>query len=371
MNNPESIDKNKKIVEIAKDISFPSEMVIIDKDILITQKYDGKIKLVRDFDMKKYPIYKVESFLNETSSGLMGIASKKDSNKTLVFLYLKSKDKQGSVFSNPELKDKIYQYVWNSSGLSLDSQKLIMDIPINGISNGSGDIQIGNDNQIYIASGHEGLSALPPNYKKISNKNLSIDSLNDIVLVKNGGIENKNPISTLYKLHNYKIYLINDASKIATDPFTGYLWKIRYLPNLYTALTFINKSEINSNDNGSLFLGDKNGNLFRFGLDKNRENIIYSANESKSLFAKGFGPIIDLKYDNKGTLYVLSLTNSTLSYDKQKGTLYAISLKNNLNILTTNQIINYDYMGIIWIFIIILALLTTLNYKRIKHILKI
>ncbi|MDF0682324.1 MAG: hypothetical protein P0116_15315 [Candidatus Nitrosocosmicus sp.] len=59
LTNPTLINNNKNIEirEIASGLSFPSDMEIIDNDILVTQKYDGKIKLIRDLDLKKYAIY--------------------------------------------------------------------------------------------------------------------------------------------------------------------------------------------------------------------------------------------------------------------------------------------------------------------------
>jgi glucose/arabinose dehydrogenase len=137
------------------------------------------------------------------------------------------------------------------------------------------------------------------------------------------------------------------------------------------AIGFMNVPSSNLYRDDKLYVGDMQGNLYQFGLDKDRENIFSSGDIQNNLFAKDFGPIVDLEFDDNGVLYVLTYSNTTSSpYKEQSGSVYAIPLKDGFDRLTTNEIIVVDSFGIIWILILITLLSVALRYEWFKRVIK-
>ena len=432
--NPILTDNNSKfeINEIATGISFPSGMELIDQDILITEQYSGKIKLIRDFDLKKYPIANVDSFSYGKESGLMSISSMKKDNSTIIFLYFTGRHND-SVFTSSGSSNMLYSYIWNASGLELTDEKLILDIPINNVSqNYSGKIEIGPDGQMYITIGHLNKNGLEQNIVGNRNfNNIFVDTTERsgaiMRISTNGTPSHDNPFSE-NGFEEYFAFGIRAAKDLAFDPVTKQLWDIEQGPNsVYeiniidpgfnsgwkrihgylnqsccspdlklpqdkgllfqpknsyyadprllitnssdlTAITFMNNSSTNPTFHDSVFIGDMEGNIFRFGLDKDRTFIYNSGQILNHLFAEGFGPIVDLEINENGILYILSYSNSGSGpYKENTGSVYAISMKDELNVLTPEEIVNIDSFGIIGILIVLLSLIIFLTYKSIKH----
>ena len=419
-----------EITKIASNLDSPSGMEIIDNDVLIIEKNNGKIMLVRDFDMKKYPIDRVDSFSSERDNGLMGISSIKENNLVYLFLYFSEKSDQGNPFVDAGLSNRVYRYIWNSSGLELTNKTLLLDIPITPSSpNSGGRMALGPDNQLYITVGDMGKNGPEQNIFENNNTSYGISGNEDkssaiVRITINGSISHNNPFDEK-GFEWYFAYGIRNALGLAFDPIGKNLWDIEQgsnkideinlvksgfnsgwkkiqgysnhtccssehalnqdihqlnrIKNSYyddpqmvssngenlTGIVFMNNSTSGSNYDDVLYVGDMKGNIYKLHLDEKRERIISTNNLSNNIFASGFGPISDLKVDQNGILYVLTYSNGTdFSNDEKTGALYGISLKNKMNYLSQEEIINYDHLGIIWTFIIIVTLLMAAQYKR-------
>lgn len=438
LTNPTLINNNKNIEirEIASGLSFPSDMEIIDNDILVTQKYDGKIKLIRDLDLKKYAIYDAPTVPYGDNSGLMGISSKSQKNSTSVFLYFTQQNNRNSIFSAGGYSNGIFAYVWNASGLELSDQKLIFEIPVTNTSEDySGSLETDPDNLLYLAIGDLNRDGHEQN--GIENRELqnTLDDTSEtggviLRIASNGTITSNNPFSQ-NGFKEFFAYGIKHVGDFSFDPVSKNLWYIVKGPNSVdeinmiksgfnngwkkihgydndsccpldvklpqdtkglsippnshydepkfaisnssnlTAVGFMHASNSNLNRDDKLYVGDMQGNLFQFGLDKDRENIFSSGDIQNNLFAKDFGPIVDLEFDDKGVLYVLTYSNTTSSpYREQSGSVYALPLKEGLDRLTASEIIVVDSFGILWILISIILMSVAIRYKWIKQVIK-
>ena len=127
-----------------------------NQDILVTQKIDGKVKLIRNFDLKKYSILDDNVFNNTLDSGLLGITSTAVGNLTYVFLYyVENSANDGSRISSRHGNDnRVYRYIWDPDRLLLSNKSLVLDLPAtSSVARDGGKINIGPDNQLYTAIG--------------------------------------------------------------------------------------------------------------------------------------------------------------------------------------------------------------------------
>ena len=73
----------------------------------------------------------------------------------------------------------------------------------------------------------------------------------------------------------------------------------------------MNSSALGNEYTNDLFVGDKQGNILHFDLDKSRQDLIIKDSLSDHVFANGFGSISDLKIGPDNALYILSSANNT------------------------------------------------------------
>ena len=96
-----------------------------------------------------------------------------------------------------------------------------------------------------------------------------------------------------------------------------------------TALKFLNSDKLGKQYENDMFVGDiKNGNLYHFELDKQRNRIMTHAESladkvaskeeiNQAVFAQGFGGITDIEVGPDGYLYILT-------FGEEDGTIYKI-----------------------------------------------
>ena len=326
-------------------------MTFVDDDILILQKRDGMVRLIRDGVLQEKPVLDV-SVDSIGEKGLLGITSV----NSLVYLYFTEAKTDG----DKSLGNKIYKYEWN--GNSLLNPILLNELPSNSIHNG-GAMVTGLDNQVYAVIGDTG------KYGPLQNKLLenlfppdTPDYMDTSVILR---VDPEGP---------YQAMGIRNSFGLAIDPVTGNLWatengdddfdeinlvsdkfnsgwnkimgpatesELDNLPNyedyVYdepefsweevvapTGLNFGKFQEI-SNYNDSLFVGDCNtGNLYKFELNQDRDGFEFSTsslqdnvinkNESMDelIIGTGFGCVTDIERGSDGFLYVVSLSEGTI-----------------------------------------------------------
>jgi aldose sugar dehydrogenase len=406
------------------------------KDILITEK-EGKVKLIRNFILKKYPILDLN--VSTRGSGLMGITSTAVGNKTYVFLFYSGNplkfEEDADQFSLSHYigssGNRVYRYEWNASGLELDSPIRILDLPSapRPINDG-GKVIMGPDGQLYTVIGdlnREGREQNMP--KKNSSESFLYDNKSEssaILRTTIDGLPSKNNPFSENGFERFYAYGIRNSFGIGFDPVTKYLWDTEQGPgeldevnlvkpgfnsgwkqiqgrsndvccpnegfklsqnvsDLYyikgshyeepkfvwhnsppvTALTFMNSSALGKEFVNDLFVGDIQGNIYRFNLDKSRENIVIKHNLSDYIFSSGFGSISDLKIGPDGALYVLTFANNTgFPIGKDSGGLYRIAMNALTLPLYESQTNAASYQGLIIIFAIMFAILIFLKFYK-------
>ena len=327
-----------------------TSMTFVEDDILILQKSDGVVRLIRDGVLQDKPVLDVN--VNSVGEkGMLGITSVGSS----VYLYFTEANEDGG----ESLGNRIYKYEW--AGNSLINPVLLKELPSN-VSHNGGAMVTGLDNQVYAVIGDT------LRYGLLQNKPLEWLEGDNIDLKDNG---------VILQLETEKPYFamgIRNSFGLAIDPVTGNLWatengddnfdeinlvqekfnsgwivimgpatesELASLPGyedyIYddpkftweqpiapTGLDFAKFQEIHNYDN-SLFVGDCNtGNIYKFELNKNRNGFeftnsflqdnIVDKNETMDeiVIGTGFGCVTDIERGPDGFLYVVSLSEGTI-----------------------------------------------------------
>jgi glucose/arabinose dehydrogenase len=422
-------DESLVINKLAGNLDSPSSLEIIDNDILITQKDDGKVKLVRDSILKKYPVIDVNTYSNGIDNGLKSIASGSRNNITYVFLlFSESSGRDTDELDSIGVNYQLYRYIWNSSGLGLENKTLILTLPAINQVNTGGKMIVGPDNQLYITIGDLGREGkeqnIPPVndfFKSFLDKNIKSSA---ILRVDFDGLPSRGNPFTEEGFEYYFAYGIRNSLGLAFDPITKYLWDTEQGPGsrdeinlvmsgfnsgwkaiqgfsnttccydsiqtpqnifkLYkvkssyydepkvvfeysrnlTSNTFQDLETLGPQYKNMMFVGDMLGNIYKFNLNKNRDDIVNVNASSGYIFAKGFGPISDLKVGPNGILYVLTYSDSlNFPFSQNNGSLYTIKAMNSPTKLSESSIITMELMALVIIFLIILAFLVSFRFK--------
>lgn len=325
-------------------------MTFVEDDILILQKSDGVVRLIRDGVLQDEPVLDV-NVDPDGEKGMLGITSV----GSTVYLYYTEANEDGG----ESLGNRIYKYEW--TGDYLINPELLKELPSN-ISHNGGAMVVGLDEQVYAVIGDT------LGYGLLQNKPLDWLEGDDLDLKDNGVIlqlEGENP---------YFAMGIRNSFGLAVDPVTGNLWatengddnfdEINLIPEKFnsgwivimgpateselaslpgyedyiyddpkfsweqsvapTGLDFAKFQEINNYDN-SLFVGDCNtGNLYKFELNENRNGFEFTnsvlqdnvVNKDESLdeiiIGTGFGCVTDIERGPDGFLYVVSLSEGVI-----------------------------------------------------------
>jgi len=112
-------------------------MTFVEDDILILQKSDGIVRLIRDGVLQDKPVLDV-SVNSVGEKGMLGITSINSS----VYLYFTEASEDGG----ESLGNKIYKYQWD--GESLINPQLLKELPSN-VSHNGGAMVVGLDGMTY------------------------------------------------------------------------------------------------------------------------------------------------------------------------------------------------------------------------------
>jgi glucose/arabinose dehydrogenase len=247
------IEKEKSLVinKIVDNLDSSSSFEIIGKDILITQKDDGKVKLVRDSNLKKYPIIDINTFNHGIDNGLKSIASGSRNNITYVFmLFAESTSRDTSTLSTPGVDYKVYRYNWNSSGLELTNKTLILTLPVLNYVNIGGKMIVGPDNQLYISIGDLEREGKEQNFPRTEDSFFDLFTSNDIkssaiIRVDFDGFPSRGNPFTEEGFQKYYAYGIRNSLGLAFDPVTNYLWDTEQGPGSMDEINMV-KAGFNS-----------------------------------------------------------------------------------------------------------------------------
>ena len=390
----EPVLKDKDLVakKFVQELSQPTTMAFVGDDILVLQKNDGKVRLVRDGVLQEKPVIDV-NVSNDSERGLLGITTV----GSAVYLYFTESTTDGG----QPLGNRIYRYDWD--GQALVNQALIQDLPATPGPNHDGGVMVtGLDGTVYAVIGDLNRNGILQNYPSGQPDDTSV-----ILRVEQG---------------TYQAIGIRNSFGLAIDPLTGNLWQTEngpydydevnlVLPNFNsgwetimgpatesklsllpgfgnfvysdpefswqeavapTALTFIDSKGFEKYKN-SLFVGDCNfGNLYKFELNPDRtgfvfdnpvlaDNVINTGEGMEEIgFGTGFGCVTDLEVGPDGLLYVVSLTD---------GTIYRITPKTMVadQVQDIESTIPVQYLEYIVIAALIIITITVLKKMRSKN----
>jgi aldose sugar dehydrogenase len=345
---------------VAQGLSSPTSMAFIDRNNLLVLEKAGQVRLVSNGILQKQPVLTVPVD-NASERGLLGIAVSKSNDfidkniaagasllpspssssppplvttttttSTKVFLYFTESNGKGP------LRNRIYQYDWDSEKRLLSNPKLILDLSaLPGPNHNGGKLAIGPDHYLYAVIGNvnAGDSILQNDKHGSGPHDTSVIFRID---PNNGSPAPKNPFSsntstTNRILSKYYAYGIRNSFGMDFDPITGRLWdtengETRYdeinlvtpgfnsgwqqvmgpisrsnvterdlvsLPGSHyadpafswlntigvTDIEFLKSSKLGNRYTNNIFVGDiNNGNLYYFELNKNRTGLKFGYN---------------------------------------------------------------------------------------------
>ncbi|MDQ3854028.1 MAG: PQQ-dependent sugar dehydrogenase [Thermoproteota archaeon] len=364
---PTLSDPNIRVERVMTGLEMPTSMAFLDNDdILITQKDNGRVRLVSNGILQPQPILQVP-VVNNSERGLLGVAianTTTTSTTKTVFLY----------YTEPvgeQVKNRLYRYEWNGTG-NLTGGQLILDLPGEpGPNHDGGKLAIGPDRMLYTVIGDLNRDGMLQN---VVDGPLP-DSTSVILRVDYDGNGVGNPLSGGgADLSKYYAYGIRNSFGFDFDPLTGLLWDaedgpaefdeinivlpgfnsgwnrvmgpigregitpqdlVQFQGSNYadpvfswlrsegvTDLEIFNSSSLGDRYTYNMFVGDiNNGNLYFFTINGNRtgldlggiaglEDLVADNNEELDavIFGREFsGGITDIETGPDGYLYILTL----------------------------------------------------------------
>ena len=229
---PSISDPNITVQKVISGLQSPTSMAFLDNDsIIITQKDDGKVRLVSNGILQPQPILQVP-VVNNSERGLLGvaIANTTDSSTTkTVFLY----------YTEPvgdQAKNRIYRYEWSGTG-SLSEGRLILDLPGEpGPNHNGGKLRIGPDGMLYAVKGDLNRDGMLQNVKD----GPPPDDTSVLLRVDYDGNGAGNPLSDGgANLTKYYAYGIRNSFGFDFDPLTGILWDVEDGPDDYDEINIV------------------------------------------------------------------------------------------------------------------------------------
>ncbi len=333
------------VEEFATGLSSPTSISFVGLDILVLQKNDGKVRLIRDGILQNNAVLDVP-VSNNSERGLLGIESVGND----VYLFFTESLTDGG---NP-LGNRIYKYSWD--GTNLINPVLIKDLPATPGPNHNGGVLAKNlDDDIFAVIGDLNRNGVLQNFPSgdpddtsvilpvdpsgpilamgIRNSfGLTIDPITGNMWDTENGPSNFDEINLISPNFNSGWETImGPATQEQIDSLPGFgsfvysdpefTWEQTVAP---TSLLFIDSVPF-ANYSDSLFVGDcNNGNLYNFTLNPSRDSFVFSSPDLSDLllelgddsseieFGNGFGCITDIEFGPDGFLYVASISDGII-----------------------------------------------------------
>ena len=333
------------VEEYVKDLIFPTTITFVESDILVLEKNDGKVRLIRDGMLQPNPVLDLP-VNSQGERGLLGI----ESVGNTVYLSFTESSEDGA----DPLGNRVYKYSWNGSILS--DPVFLQNMPAEPawFHSGGALAKDLNDN-VFVIMGDVG------HYGVLQNRPSGAPNDTGVIIP----VDPKGP---------YIAMGIRNSFGITVDPLTGNMWdtengellydeinlispnfnsgwdvimgpatqeEIDLLPGFEnyvysdpefsfvdtispTSILFIN-SEKFPNYSDSVLVGNCNvGGIYKFKLNEARDSFQFSNSDLSDLvldvgdniseieFGSDFGCITDIEQGPDGFLYVVSLTNGII-----------------------------------------------------------
>ena len=331
------------VEEFVGGLLSPTSMKFVGSDILVLQKNDGKVRLIRDGHLQSNEVLDV-SVSSNSERGLLGIENVGND----VYLYYTESTKDGG----SPLGNRVYKYTWD--GTNLINPVLIKDLPATlGPNHDGGVLTVDLDNNVYVIIGDLNRNGVLQNFDTGSADDTSV-----ILQVDPPG--------------SYQAIGIRNSFGLTIDPITGNMWQTENGPDFFDEINLVSvpfnsgwevimgpatQEQINSlpgfenfvysdpefsfeipiavtsilfvdsehfqDYTNNVFVGDcNNGKLYLFELNTQRDSFVFNDPNLSDLvldigddpaeieFGNGFGCITDIEVGPDGFLYIVSLVGS-------------------------------------------------------------
>jgi glucose/arabinose dehydrogenase len=342
---PVIVDDEFVVEEFVQGIpESPSTMAFVGQDILVLQKSNGQVRLIRDGALQGLPALDV-NVDNKGEQGMLGIATVDER----VYLYFSESETDGG----NAIAKRVYRYTWDHNRL-IDPE-LVRDLNATQQYHNGGAMASTAEGAVYLVLGDAGrYGALQNNgvenfadtsvimrvdseepYYAIGIRNsfgLAIDPVNSKMWDTENGDDMYDEINLVDRGFNSGWIAImgptTDEQLSMVPVYENYeysnpefSWETPVVP---TALSFVDSDQLAKFRN-SLFVGTcSTGTLYRFTLNEARDGFVFEtaglgdnvANIGDSLdeivFGKNFGCITDAEIGPDGLLYITSLSEGTI-----------------------------------------------------------
>ena len=225
-----SNNSDLKIELVYKGLEYPSNMVFLNStDILVLEKNNGQVRLVRDGAIQEDPVLDV-TVSTEDESGLLGIDILKDSssgsNKSYAFVYFTEAQGEAEKKGLVEIGNRLYRYEVsedNSGNIKLINADLFLSFPPSlGTHHNGGIVLVGPDDNLYI-----GIGDLEDHLTYTQNVETGRAFENSSVIFrldKDGNAAIGGPFNTSKVPRGVYAYGIRNSFGMDFDPLTGKLW---------------------------------------------------------------------------------------------------------------------------------------------------
>jgi len=368
-------DPNFKIQLVQANLNFPTKMTFIDDNIiLVGQKNDGKIIVIKNFQLQKQPAFDL-AVESGWERGLSGLTSVNFQGKDYVFVYFtkSNTDLDTHVPTSREGTENngnaLFRFIWNGTSL-VDPIQILHPIPYSQPWHHGGAMTI-LDETLFLTVGD--------NFEEGFLVNSSDETIYDRGVIFRIDFTGE-PISTNpfreESISKYFAYGIRNSYGITVDPKTNYVWdtengeddfdevnlvfpgfnsgwnkimgpigkgkfssEIDKLTNLEgskysdpkfswkfpvapTAIEFLKSSKYGEDLQNDVFIGDVHGRIYHLELNENRDGFVFSdqslndlivnsPEEMESLiFGKNLGIVTDIKTGPDGYLYIVSMVHA-------------------------------------------------------------
>ena len=230
--SPPSIsDPNIRVEKVITGLEMPTSMAFLDNDdIIITQKDNGRVRLVSNGVLQPQPILQVP-IVNNSERGLLGVAIANATNSTIKTVFLYYTEPIGD-----QVKNRLYRYEWSGSG-NLTGGQLILDLPGDpGPNHDGGKIGIGPDRMLYAVIGDLNRDGMLQNVRE----GPPPDDTSVIIRIDYDGNGVGNTFSGgTVDLSKYYAYGVRNSFGFDFDPLTGILWDVEDGPTEYDEMNIV------------------------------------------------------------------------------------------------------------------------------------
>ena len=240
--NPSIADPNLKVELVVSGLELPTTMAFLGpNDFIFLEKDKGTVLRVTNGIISNKPLLDV-NVANSVERGMLGVAVSKNISETFVFLYyteINGKDSDDRKGLQPEA-NRVYRYQF--VGNELVNPTLLLDLPANpGPRHNGGAIEIGPDNNLYVAIGDVDASFKKPIIRTMTQNfgdGIVADGRSGILRVtQDGKPVDEGILGNSMPLKLYYAYGIRNSFGLGFDPVTNNLWETENGP--------VHKDEIN------------------------------------------------------------------------------------------------------------------------------